>query len=396
MASSGLEVADIFRKFGAAYRQAHALARRYLRAMLAIERCRTPALGGHLYECDQCGAPQVRYNSCRNRHCPKCQSLDKERWLEKRRKQLLPVPYFHVVFTLPAELNELIWRNQQVLYDLLFLCAKETLLEVAADPRYLGARIGILAVLHTWSQLLTEHPHLHCIVPGGGLSRDRRRWIGTRSPEFFLPVRVLGALFRGKFLHHLQVLHREGKLQFHGKIQELASPRAFRELLAPLYTKNWVVYCKPPFGGPAKVLEYLSRYIHRVAISNDRLLRLEGDQVVISYRDSAAGNLIRETVLSAEEFIRRFLLHILPDRFVRIRSYGVLASRNRRDLALSRKLLGLGALEVVPAGQERESWQELLQRLTGIDPTLCQRCGHGHLQLRQVLAPERTPARSPP
>jgi hypothetical protein len=396
MASSALEVADIFRRFGAAYRQAHALTRHLLRAMLAIERCRTPALGGHRYECDQCGAPQILYNSCRNRHCPKCQSLDKQRWLEKQRRQLLPVPYFHVVFTLPAALHDLIWRNQRVLYDLLFVCAKETLLEIAADPRYLGARIGILAVLHTWSQRLTEHPHLHCIIPGGGLSVDRRRWIGTRSPEFFVPVRVLSALFRGKFLHHLQELHRQGKLQFPGKIQPLQSPRAFRELLAPLWEQDWVVYCKPPFGGPAKVLDYLARYTHRVAISNDRLLRLEGDQVFFSYRDSAAGNCIREMALSAEEFIRRFLLHILPDRFVRIRSYGWLASRNRRDLALCRKLLGMGSLQAVPVGQDRESWQEMLQRLTGIDPTRCRLCGQGHLQLRQSLAPERLPARSPP
>ena len=396
MASSGLEVADIFGRFGAAYRQAHALARRFLRVMSAIESCRTAALGGHRYECDQCGAPQILYNSCRNRHCPKCQSLDKERWLQKRRQQLLPVPYFHVVFTLPAALHDLIWRNQRVLYDLLFRCAKETLLEIAADPRYLGARLGMLAVLHTWNQVMSEHPHLHCIVPGGGLSMDRRRWIGTRSPEFFLPVRVLSALFRGKFLHHLQALHRQGKLQFPGKLRELESPRAFRELLAPLFDQPWVVYCKPPFGGPVKVLEYLARYIHRVAISNDRLLRLEGDRVVFSYRDSAAGNRIREMVLSAEEFIRRFLLHVLPERFVRIRSYGFLAARNHRDLSLCRKLLGLGSLEVVPAGGPCESWQELFQRLTGTDPTLCRVCGQGHLQRREVVAAQRCAARSPP
>lgn len=396
MASSALEVADISRRFGAAYRQAHALARRFLRVMSAIESCRTAALGGHLYECDHCGAPQILYNSCRNRHCPKCQSLDKERWLEKRRRQLLPVPYFHVVFTLPAALRDLIWRNQRVLYDLLFRCATETLLEIAADPRYLGARLGILAVLHTWNQVLTEHPHLHCIVPGGGLSRDRRRWIGTRSPEFFLPVRVLSALFRGKFLGKLQALHRQGKLQFPGKIQELESPRAFRELLAPLYDQVWVVYCKPPFDGPVKMLEYLARYIHRVAISNDRLLRLEGDRVVFSYRDSAAGHRLREMVLPAEEFIRRFLLHVLPERFVRIRSYGFLAARNHRDLALCRQLLGLGSLEVVPADAPRESWQELFQRLTGIDPTLCRVCGQGHLQLREAVAAQHCAARSPP
>jgi len=397
MASSGLEVAHIFRQFGAEYRQQHALPRHHLRAMGAIENCRTAALGGHLYECDQCGAPQILYNSCRNRHCPKCQSLDKERWLERRGQELLPVPYFHVVFTLPAELNDLIWRNQRVLYDLLFRCAKETLLEIAADPQHLGARIGFLAVLHTWSQQLTEHPHLHCIVPGGGLSVDRRRWIGSPSPDFFLPVRVLSALFRGKYLHQLRALHRDGKLQFPGKIQELESPRAFRERLDPLFAKSWVVYCKPPFGGPKKVLEYLSRYTHRVAISNDRLLRLEGDRVVFSYRDWTEEYRTREMELSAAEFIRRFLLHILPDRFVRIRSYGLLAPRNRsRDLGLSRRLLGVGSQETAPASPGSESWRELLQRLTGVDPTLCRQCQHGHLQLRQTVAPERMPARSPP
>ena len=397
MASSALEVADIFRRFGVAYRQAHALPRPHLRAMSAIESCRTAALGGHLYECDQCGAPQILYNSCRNRHCPKCQSLDKERWLQKRSQELLPVPYFHVVFTLPAELNALIWRNQRLLYDLLFRCASETLLEIAADRQHLWARIGFLAVLHTWSQQLTAHPHLHCIVPGGGLSVDRRRWIGSPSPEFFLPVRVLSALFQGKYLHQVRTLHRQGKLQFPGTIRELESPRAFRELLDPLFAKNWVVYCKPPFGGPKKVLEYLSRYTHRVAISNDRLLRLEEDRVAFSYRDRAEEDDRREMELPAEEFIRRFLLHILPDHFVRIRSYGLLAPRNRsRDLALCRKLLGAGPPTAEPARPDRESWQELLQRLTGVDATLCRECRQGHLQPRQALAPERPPARSPP
>jgi hypothetical protein len=242
-----------------------------------------------------------------------------------------------------------------------------------------------------------EHPHLHCIVPGGGLSLDRRRWIGSPSPEFFLPVRVLSALFRGKVLHRLRFLHRQGELQFPGKIQELESARAFRELIDPLFGKKWVVYCKPPFGGPKKVLEYLSRYTHRVAISNERLLRLEGDRVTLSYRDSAAENRTRELELSAEEFIRRFLLHILPDRFVRIRSYGLLAPGNRRrDLTLSRRLLGMGSPKTKQAGQDRESWSELFQRLTGIDPTLCRRCQQGHLQRRQSLTAERLPARSPP
>jgi hypothetical protein len=363
--------------------------------MSAIESCRTAALGGHLYECDQCGAPQILYNSCRNRHCPKCQSLEKERWLEKRCEDLLPVPYFHLVFTLPCELNDLIWRNQRVLYDLLFHSASETLLEIAADPQHLGARIGFLAVLHTWNQQLTEHPHIHCIVPGGGLSVDRRRWIGSR-PDFFLPVRVLSALFRGKFIHQLRSLHQAGELQFPGKIRDLASPRAFRELLDGLFAKDWVVYCKPPFGGPQQVLEYLSRYTHRVAISNDRLVRMDNEQVVFRYRDRAHGDRLREMTLPGEEFVRRFLLHVLPDRFVRIRSYGLLSTRSRgRDLARCRHLLGVESSQE-PAREERESWSELLERLTGIDPTLCPACRQGHVRLRRELPAEHRPARAPP
>jgi hypothetical protein len=396
MASSGLEVADIFRRFGPAYRQEHAMPRPQLRAMSAIESCRTAALGGHLYECDQCGAPQILYNSCRNRHCPKCQSLEKERWLEKRCEELLPVPYFHLVFTLPCELNDLIWRNQRMLYDLLFHSASETLLEIAADPQHLGARIGFLAVLHTWNQQLTTHPHIHCIVPGGGLSVDRQRWIGSR-PDFFLPVRVLSALFRGKFLHRLRALHAAGELQFPGKIRDLASLRAFRELVHGLFAKDWVVYCKPPFGGPRQVLEYLSRYTHRVAISNDRLVRMDDEQVVFRYRDRAHGDRVREMALPGEEFVRRFLLHVLPDRFVRIRSYGLLSTRSRgRDLARCWHLLGVVSPQEPPAREERESWSELLERLTGIDPTLCPACRQGHFRLRRVLLTERRPARAPP
>jgi putative transposase/transposase-like zinc-binding protein len=397
MASSALEVAHIFRRFGPAYRQKHPLPRHHLRAMRAIESCRTAALGGHLYECDRCGAPQIVYNSCRNRHCPKCQTLEQERWLERRREELLPVPYFHVVFTLPAALNDLVWRNQRRLYDLLFACASETLLEIAADPQHLGARIGFLALLHTWSQQMTEHPHLHCIVPGGGLSVDRRRWLGSR-PDFFLPVRVLSARFRRKFLGQLRALHAAGQLQFPGKIRDLESPKAFRELLDGLGAKDWVVYCKPPFGGPRQVLEYLSRYTHRVAISNERLVRLEGEQVVFRYRDRAHGDCLREMTLPVEEFLRRFLLHILPERFVRIRSYGLLATRNRgRDLALCRQLLGVAKpAEESRREAERESWSELLKRLTGRDPALCPECRQGRLLLCREVAAEGLVPRAPP
>jgi hypothetical protein len=396
MGTSGLEVAHIARLFGPAYREQHRLPERHRRALWDIENCRTAALGGHLSECDHCGAPQVRYNSCRNRHCPKCQSLDKERWLEKRSQELLPVPYFHIVFTLPDELNALVLRNQQVLYDLLFETASQTLLLIAADPKHLGAQIGMFAFLHTWNQQLLDHPHVHFIVPGGGLSPDRRRWVASRS-SFFLPVRVLGRLFRGKFLHRLQALYAAGALVFPGQIAELAERANFDALIARLFAKEWVVYSKPPFGGPEQVLAYLARYTHRVAISNNRLVRIDDEQVTFSYRDRAHGDCYREMTISGEEFLRRLLLHVLPDGFVRIRSYGLLASRNReKNLALCRELLGAEPPPARPKAP-RESWSELLQRLTGVDPLLCPQCKKGHLRPIGVIAPQRGIAsRGPP
>jgi hypothetical protein len=396
MGAPGLEVAHIVARFGPAYREQHRLPERHRRVLWDIENCRTEALGGHLSECDHCGARQVHYNSCRNRHCPKCQSLDKERWLEKRSQELLPVPYFHVVFTLPQELNPLVLRNQRVLYDLLFETASQTLLEIAADPKYLGAQIGMLGVLHTWNQQLLDHPHVHFIVPGGGLSPDRRRWVACR-PSFFLPVRVLSRVFRRKFLHRLRALYAEGALSFPGQIAELGQKASFDELIARLFAKKWVVYSKPPFGGPQQVLDYLARYTHRVAISNNRLVRMDDEQVTFSYRDRAHGDRCREMTISGEEFLRRLLLHVLPDGFVRIRSYGLLASRNReKNLALCRELLGA---ELPPARPEtpRESWNELLQRLTGIDPLVCPQCQKGHLRTIGEVAPQRgMAARAPP
>ena len=321
--SSGLEVAHIFRLYGEEYRQTHRLCRGQLRAMGAIENCRTAVLGGHVYRCDQCGTEKICYNSCRNRHCPKCQNLDKERWLQKRRSELLPVPYFHVVFTLPEELNLLALGNPREIYDLLFHSASETLLEVAADPKHLGARLGILAVLHTWSQTLVLHPHLHCIVPAGGPSLDGKRWVAG-SEKFLLPVRVLAPVFRGKFLAGLKKLYQEGRLILTGSAEALRDPFEFHNLLGRLYRKSWWVYSKPPFGGPEIVLKYLARYTHRVALSNRRLVGLENDQVSFTYKDYSQDGRRREMALPAQEFIRRFLLHILPDRFVRIRHYGLL------------------------------------------------------------------------
>ena len=385
MVSSGLEVAHIFRLYGEEYRQTHRLSRPQLRAMRAIENCRTAALGGHVYRCDHCGTEKISYNSCRNRHCPKCQNLDKERWLEERRSELLPVPYYHLVFTLPEELNLLALGNPREIYDLLFRSASQTLLEVAADPKHLGAHLGILAVLHTWGQTLVLHPHLHCIVPAGGPSLDGTRWVAG-SEKFLLPVRVLAAVFRGKFLAGLKELYQEGSLSLSGGAESLHDPFEFRNLLDRLYRKSWWVYSKPPFGGPEQVLKYLARYTHRVALSNYRLVRLENDQVTFTYKDYSEGSQVRQMTLPVEEFIRRFLLHILPDRFVRIRHYGLFANRHRAScLANSRELLGAELTTVEPA--QREDWQAVLLRVTGQDPTLCPKCGRGRLRLVEELAP---------
>lgn len=379
-----LEVADLLRRYGEEYRQRHQLSRPQLRAMRAIEICRTAVLGGHLYKCEECEKEKVCYNSCRNRHCPKCQSLDRQRWLEERSDELLPVPYFHVVFTLPEQLNPLVLINPSLIYTLLFDSASQTLLEIAADPKHLGARIGFIAVLHTWSQTLQLHPHLHCIVPGGGLSPDRQSWVPSR-PSFFLSIHVLGRLFRGKFLAGLKALHDSGHLTLP---ESLAGPRAFRDLLDLLYGKSWVVYSQPPFGSPEKVLGYLARYTHRVAIGNSRLVRLEEGQVTFTYKDYAQGGEVREMTLPVEEFIRRFLLHILPERFVRIRYYGLLSTRTREeDLALCRRLLSAAQRE--PEDKSIESWEALVKRLTGKDPTVCEHCGRGHLRWVKELAAQR-------
>lgn len=386
MASScGLEVSHLFRLYGAAFRQQHRLCRSQLRAMGAIEHCRTAVLGGHVYRCDRCGAEKICYNSCRNRHCPKCQSLEKERWLLKRHRELLPVPYFHVVFTLPQELNLLALGNARAIYDLLFRCASETLLAVAADAKHLGACPAILAVLHTWSQTLLLHPHLHCIVTGGGLSLDGQRWVAG-SAKFLLPIRVLSALFRGKFLAGLKAVHAEGRLSLSGAAESLRDPWRFRNFLDSLYRKAWVVYSKPPFGGPEQVLGYLARYTHRVALSNRRLVRLERDEVTFTYKDYRQEGRLRQMTLPAEEFIRRFLLHILPDRFVRIRYFGLWANRQRgKNLARCQDLLG--AEPPAPGVCERESWQAVLERVTGQDPTRCPDCRQGRLERVEELLP---------
>jgi hypothetical protein len=330
MTGHRLEVADVFHTHQDQFLQrwGYALSDRQRKVLRDIGLCRTAALGTHLERCDRCSYETVAYDSCRNRHCPKCQSSARDRWL-KQAASLLPVPYAHVVFTVPEQLGHLALRNQRPFYSMLFRAVSETLLEIAADPRHLGARIGILTVLHTWSQNLQIHPHLHCLVPAGGLAFDHSRWIATKRHGFFLPVRVLSRMFRGKLLSFLKQSFRRGELCFAGGLSDLSTPRAFYSLLASLRRKDWVVYSKPPFGGPEHVLKYLARYTHRVAISNGRLLNLENGQVRFRWRDSRHNNRSSTMRLEATEFIR-FLLHVLPAGFVKIRHFGLLANRNRR------------------------------------------------------------------
>ncbi len=342
---SSLEVADIFRAAGPAYRVSHAghLSLHQLKIMSAVEHCRTAALGGHVEACEDCGHWRIAYNSCRNRHCPKCQGAAARTWLAEREADLLPVGYFHVVFTLPAEVAAVAFHNKAAVYDLLFRTASETMLTIAADPRHLGARIGITAVLHTWGSALTHHPHVHMIVPGGGVALDGERWIPAR-PAFLLPVRVLAKLFRRLFLTRLLALHDAGQLGFFGNIAHLAERRAFLRHLLPVRKKRWIVYAKPPFAGPEAVLAYLSRYTHRVAISNSRLIRFDEAGVTFRYKDYRRNGSERQQVmtLSSSEFIRRFLLHTLPKSFHRIRHYGLLASAARKaHLERARQLLGV-------------------------------------------------------
>jgi len=387
-----VEVADIFRAHGAAYRHAHALARAPRRAMQAIETCRTAALGGHRETCDTCGAERIAYNSCRNRHCPKCQTLAKERWLAARRAELLPVEYFHVVFTLPHALNALAQGNPRVLYTLLFHAVAATLTTFGRDPRHLGGDVGGTAILHTWGQNLSQHLHLHCVVPGGALAQDGARWIAA-PPSFLFPVRALARVFRGKYLQALHRAFTAGKLRFAGALAALADPAAFATWLRDLRQQDWVVYAKRPLAGPTQVLEYLGRYTHRVAISNERLVSHTDGVVRFRWRDYADGDRVKIMTLAAEEFIRRFLLHVVPGGFVRIRHFGFLANRTRRaKLARCRALLAQPA----PAASAIESVPALMRRLTGIDIERCPVCQQGRLHVTEILTPTSPPTRGVP
>jgi hypothetical protein len=355
--------------------------------MRAVEVCRTSVLGGHKDRCNSCGHIEISYNSCRNRHCPKCQTLQKEKWIEARNEDLLPIQYFHVVFTIPSELNPLGIMNQRVIYNLLFRSASETLIELAGNPKHLGARIGFIAILHTWGQNLMDHPHLHCVVTGGGLSETN--WVSSRK-GFFIPVKVMSILFRGKFLDYLKDSFAE--LIFPGGIGHLQAPADFEVFRRRLYLKKWVVYCKPPFDGAEGVLQYLGRYTHRIAISNNRILSFNNAEVSFRWRDYAAGDKQKVMTLKADEFIRRFLLHVLPDRYVRIRHFGLLANRSRKDnIALCRRLLNV---HTTLKEKKEETWQEHLLRICGVDVTLCPVCKKGRMLTVDILLPSR--CNSPP
>src|SRR5499425_2172852 len=383
-----LEVADLVRAAGDAFieRSRKWITWKHVKVLLAIARCRTAALGGHLDECTRCGHRAISYNSCRNRHCPKCQAGARERWIAARQKELLPTRYLHVVFTLPGHLAPLVLQNRKVIYDLLFRTSAKTLLEVARDPRHLGAEIGFFSVLHTWSQKLSIHPHVHCVVPAGGLSPDHTRWVRSRD-NYFLPKEVLGELFRGKFVDALKEAFQNGQLHFHGDLKLLAQPKTFAAWLRSLYRQDWVVYLKRPFGGPEYVVHYLGRYTHRVAISNHRLVPFVDGQVTFRWRDSAHGNKQELLPLSANEFLTRFLLHILPKGFVRIRHFGFLANRKRA------KLLPL-CLHLLSATQSPQAEQHASGAK---DPQSwsCPKCG-GPMRVIQRFTAAELQLRSPP
>jgi hypothetical protein len=391
---TGLEVAGIFRQIGPAYRQEHAdsLSRGQRRVMTDIERCRTAALGGHVEQCGACGHQRVAFNSCRDRHCPKCQSLVRAQWLQDRQAELLPVEYFHVVFTVPQHIAAIAYQNKTVVYDILFRATAQTLRTIAADPKHLGAEIGFLAVLHTWGQTLMHHPHLHCVVPGGGVSPDGKRWIACR-PGFFLPVRVLSALFRRLFLTQLRQAFNDNELHFFNALAPLQEPHAFAEYLAPTAAADWVVYAKKPFGGPDKVLEYLGRYTHRVAISNSRLVEFADGQVAFQWKDYRQESQPKVMRLDASEFTRRFLLHVLPSGLQRIRHYGLLANCHREvKLEQCRQLL---AAPPPPPPDEPADYLDQYQRLTGISLRDCPQCGKGQMVRIESFLPGTLP-RGPP
>ena len=386
MTSGSPEVADVFRRYGEAYRQEHAasLSTNQRRAMSAIELCRTAALGGHVEQCDSCGHQRICYNSCRSRSCPKCQSLARARWLDERQAELLNTEYFHVVFTVPREIAVIAYQNKATVYDILFRAAADTLRTIAADPTHLGAEIGFFGILHSWGQNLMFHPHAHFIVAGGGISLDGTRWVACR-PGFFLPVRVLSRLFRRLFLSYLERAYRARKLRFFSSLQHLSERAAFLHHLMPARRAEWVVYAKSPFAGPQQVLDYVGRYTHRIAISNNRLLSIDNDKVRFRWKDYRKGNRRGIMTLTADEFIRRFLLHVLPEGFQRIRYYGFLCNRNRgQKLARCRELLGMPNDPPSPH-EPSADYRDHYEAVVGTSLRECPVCHHGHMIFLEVL-----------
>jgi len=390
MSRPPLEVADLIRTAGAAFieRNRQWIRWKHVKVLLAIARCRTATLGGHVDQCTRCGhRATISYNSCRNRHCPKCQTAARERWITARQKELLPTRYVHVVFTLPSQLARLALQNKKFIYGLLLQASAETLLEVARDQRHLGAEIGFFSVLHTWNQRLSLHPHVHCVIPAGGLSLDHTHWV-TSPNRFFLPLKVLSRVFRGKFVAALKQAFQNGRLSLHGNLALLAQPKTFAAWLRPLFRKDWVVYAKPPFGGPQYVLQYLGRYTHRVAISNHRLVSFTDGKVTFRWRDSAHNNEQKFMTLPLDEFLRRFLLHVLPKGFVRIRNFGFLANRRRATLLpFCFQLLG--------AAQEPQAKQDVSSTNDSHDLWRCPKCG-GPMVVVEKLTAAEIQLRSPP
>jgi len=373
MGRQNIEVADIMRKGFYNFQKNRKLPVNKIKAVDAIIKCRTAALGGHTDACDECGSIRISYNSCRNRHCPKCQFLAKEKWLHKRMKELLPVQYFHVVFTVPNELNLLMLNNPKEMYKLFFKAASQTVIDLANDK--FKATTGMLAILHTWGQNLSYHPHLHCVIPGGGLSDNKQKWVHSKK-KYLLPVKIMSAVFKGKFLELLKKAYKSDSLKFTGEISNYSYPNRFKALLESLYSKSWVVYTKKPFGGPEKVLKYLGRYTHRIAIANKRILRHENDKVTFIWKDYKDSNKKKIMTLNSEEFIRRFMLHILPSGFFKIRYFGILSNRIRKEMTdICRKILNVKEI----FGGIAKDWKDFMLELTGVDVRICPCCGKGNM-----------------
>lgn len=392
MAETTIELADVFRTGFDGFNEAHGpLPGHHYKVVNAILACHTSALGGHVYRCESCGHEKITYNSCRNRHCPSCQALARAEWVDNRMKELLPVPYFHVVFTIPSALNPFALRNKEAFYAILFQAASETLHTLANDPKYLGASIGFIAILHTWGQNLLDHPHLHCVVPAGGLSASCARWKKVPYGKFLFPVKVMSSLFKGKLLDLFKAAVGRKEILFHGALAAFQMPFKFRELLDSLYKTGWVVYAKPPFAGPKAVLKYLGRYTHRIAIANSRLVRLTDTHVSFKWKDYADANEQKIMTLTHAEFIRRFLMHVVPSGFVRIRYYGFLSQAVKKEkLSQCMKLLGVKPLVPLSDDIDKRSWDLLLKELRGEDPLRCPVCSKGRLvPYREIPRPER-------